>query len=271
MLRDALEAEQMYGLMTKLVLSIDHDSAFCAAEDAIPCVMHGGNRMNEKNFMMVLIKAWESCESAREKEVLIKAVEEYINSGVFGTAGSKAQWKLPVSKDKELEPVSFTSWHGRKVIDHLAAIAERILSGGDLLRLREWQQMISKYLQVMRFAFRHEDFTDDDLEEFQDIIDEWFYEYVHLVGLPGVTNYMQFLGAGHLYFYIKKRGNLHCYQQQGWEMKNSIMASFIMQRNRRGGSGGKHGPAHTSRIEPLLKWFRRLAAWTTGDADIICM
>ncbi len=49
MLRDALEAEQMYGLMTKLVLSIDRDSAFCAAEDAIPCVMHGGNRINEKN------------------------------------------------------------------------------------------------------------------------------------------------------------------------------------------------------------------------------
>jgi hypothetical protein len=49
MLRDALEAEQMYNLMTKLVLSIDRDSAFCAAEDAIPCVMHGGNRINEKN------------------------------------------------------------------------------------------------------------------------------------------------------------------------------------------------------------------------------
>jgi hypothetical protein len=64
MLRVALEAEQMYGLMTKLVLSIDRDSAFCAAEDAIPCVMHGGNRINEKNFMMVLIEAWESCESA---------------------------------------------------------------------------------------------------------------------------------------------------------------------------------------------------------------
>jgi hypothetical protein len=35
--------------------------------------------------------------------------------------------------------------------------------------------MISKYLQVMRFAFRHEDFNEVDLEEFQDLIDEWFY------------------------------------------------------------------------------------------------
>jgi hypothetical protein len=35
-LHSALEAEQIYGLMTKLVGSIDWESAFCTAEDAIP-------------------------------------------------------------------------------------------------------------------------------------------------------------------------------------------------------------------------------------------
>jgi hypothetical protein len=56
-LRSALEAEQIYGLMTKLINSIDYESAFCAAEDAIPCIMHAGNRMNEKLFMMLLLQA----------------------------------------------------------------------------------------------------------------------------------------------------------------------------------------------------------------------
>ena len=135
------------------------------------------------------------------------------------------------------------------------------------MRLRAWQSMIAKYLQVMRFAFRHKDFTDDDLEEFQDLIDEWFYEYVHLVGLPGISNYIHLLGAGHLYFYKKKYGNLFRCQQQGWEMKSSIIASFIMRQTRRGGAGGKYGPAHTSRIVPLLKWFRRSTAWTTSNAE----
>jgi hypothetical protein len=65
--------------MTKLVLSIVRDSAFCAVEDAIPFVMHGGNRINEKIVMMVLITAWESCTTSREKELLIKNVEDYIN------------------------------------------------------------------------------------------------------------------------------------------------------------------------------------------------
>jgi len=60
---------------------------------------------------------------SREKELLIKIVEDYINSRVFGTEESKAQWKLPLTKEKELESVSFTDWQGRKVVENLDAIA----------------------------------------------------------------------------------------------------------------------------------------------------
>jgi hypothetical protein len=117
-LRDALEAEKGYALMTKLVASIDCNSAFCTVEEAIPCIMHGGNGINEKIVMMVLIEAWESCSTAQEKEQLIKIVEDYINSRSFGTEESKAQWKLPMTKEKELETVSFTAWTGRNVIEN---------------------------------------------------------------------------------------------------------------------------------------------------------
>jgi hypothetical protein len=265
-LRAALEAEEIYNLMTKLVASFDYDSAFCQVQDAIPCVMHGGNRINEKLFMMVMIEAWDSCTSNHEQEILIATVENYINTGVFGTEESRSQWKLPLTKDSELETVSFTAWRGKKVLEKLADLAQRIFLNEDQDRLMQWQQMLSKYLEVMKVAFRHEDFLEEEVEEFQDLVDDWFYHYVKLVGLPGITNYMHLLGAGHLYFYLKKWGNLYRYQQQGWEMKNSVIASFIFRRTRRGGAGGKHGPAHTSRVEPLLQWFRRSTAWSTGDA-----
>jgi hypothetical protein len=57
--------------------------------------------------------------------------------------------------------------------------------------------------------------------------------YVELLGLPGVTNYMHLLGAGYLYHYLKKWGNLYRYQQQGWEMKNGKLAAFE-QKNKEG-------------------------------------
>jgi hypothetical protein len=88
--------------------------------------------------------------------------------------------------------------------------------------------VLSKYLEVIKIAFLHEDFSDDEIEIFQDLVDEWFYLYVELLGLPGVTNYSHLLGAGHLYQYLALWGSLYRYQQQGWEIKNGIIASFII-------------------------------------------
>jgi hypothetical protein len=265
-LQTALEVESMYSLMTKLVLSTDYDSAFCAVEDAIPCVMHGGNRMGEKIVMMLLLELWCKCTTNAEREELIETVENFINRGIFGTEESRAQWKLPLNSDSELETVSFSAWRVKKVMAKLSDLAEILFRDMDVTRLREWQHMLSKYLNVIRLAFQHEDFGPDEVEEFQDLVDEWFFLYVELLGLPGVTNYMHLLGSGHLYHYLKTWGNLHRYQQQGWEMKNGVIASFINRRTRKGGAGGKYGPAHTSRVIPVMQWLQRTTAWLTGDA-----
>jgi hypothetical protein len=64
-LNDALEVEAEYGLMTKLVLSTDENSAFCVVDDAIPCVMHGGNHIGEKIFMMALIEVEQVYKQCR--------------------------------------------------------------------------------------------------------------------------------------------------------------------------------------------------------------
>jgi hypothetical protein len=74
-------------------------------------------------------------------------------------------------------------------------------------RLRQWQDMLAKYLHVSWLAFQHEDFGDEEIEGFQDLIDEWFFQYVEMLGLPGVMNYMHLLGVGHLYHYLKTWGN----------------------------------------------------------------
>jgi hypothetical protein len=267
-LREALEVEIMYNLMTKLVAATDYDSAFCQVDDAIPCIMHGGNRMGEKIFMLVLIESWERCITKRDKEELINHVENYINTGIFGTAESQSQWKLPLTKEFELETVSFSAWHVKKVLLKLGDLAEQLLGDQDPLCTIRWRQMLTKYLDVMKLAFQHEEFSDEDIELFQDLIDEWFFMYIELVGLPGITNYIHLLGAGHLYHYLKRWGNLYGYQQQGWEKKNGIIASFVDRRTRRGGAGGKYGPSHTSRVIPVMQWFQRNTAWATGDASL---
>jgi hypothetical protein len=49
-------------------------------------------------------------------------------------------------------------------------------------------------------------------------------------------------------------------------MKNGNIAAFMNRRTRKGVAGGKCGPAHTSRIIPVMQWFQRTTAWVTGDA-----
>ena len=110
----------------------------------------------------------------------------------------------------------------KKILARLGDLVAQLRLEGD--RISEWQRMLSKYLEVIKLAFQHEDFGDEDIETFQDLVDEWFYLYIELLGLPGITNYIHLLGAGHLYYYLKRWGSLYRYQQQDWEMKNGIIA-----------------------------------------------
>jgi hypothetical protein len=177
------------------------------------------------------------------------------------------KWRMPFHALCMAAIVSFTAWRVRKIMEKLSDLAPIILSQQTNERVVKWREMLNKYNNMMKVAFQHDDFNDDDVELFPDMIDEWFYHYVELVGLPGITNYVHLLGAGHLYFYLKKWGSLYRYQQQGWEMKNGIIASFYNRRTRKGGAGGRFGPSHTSRIVPVLQWFQRTTAWTTGCAS----
>jgi hypothetical protein len=113
-LTDVLEVEAVYCLMTQLVSSTNENSTFCAVDDAIPCVMHGRNHIGEKIFMMALLEAWNKCGSNADHMLLIETVENFVNTGVFGTLESKAQRKIPINKENEIEAVSFTAWQVKK-------------------------------------------------------------------------------------------------------------------------------------------------------------
>ncbi len=89
-MHDALEAEQMYSLMTKLVSSMDQESTFCNAENAIPCIMHCGYCINEKFVHDGSDQSLGIMQQQKEWMLLIKTVGDYLNSGVFGTEQSKA-------------------------------------------------------------------------------------------------------------------------------------------------------------------------------------
>ena len=90
----ALEAEGQYDLLQKLMKSTDLESAFITIESAIPCILHGGNRLGEKVFMMLLIEAMRNCSTKGKWDEVIDVVESFVNTGAFGTQYSCSQCML---------------------------------------------------------------------------------------------------------------------------------------------------------------------------------
>jgi hypothetical protein len=110
LLKSALEAQKKYKLLSKLTASRDIEAAFVTIEAAIPCILHGGNHLGEKVFIMLLLEAWRCCLTTQQKEQLVDIVEHFVNTGAFGTEQSRVQWKLPINKEKNLDSATFSAW-----------------------------------------------------------------------------------------------------------------------------------------------------------------
>jgi len=82
-----------------------------------------------------------------------------------------------------------------------------------------WRQMIFDYRDAMNILRKTQEYTDEDIEIFQDKIDSFFKAYVETSGASkeGITNYIHMLGSAHVAYYMKKHRNLYKFSQEGWE------------------------------------------------------
>ena len=81
----------------------------------------------------------------------------------------------------------------------------------------EWNNLTTKYRELINFSRQEEDFTDGEIEEFHNIsCGDFMKKWVALAGTRNVTSYVHMIGAGHLEYYLKNFRNLFKYSNQGW-------------------------------------------------------
>jgi len=122
-----------------------------------------------------------------------------------------------------------------------------------------------KYHDLIDSLCCRTNFSDDNVDNFQCDVDLFFHEWLKLVGMKGLTNYIFMLGSGHVSFYLHKWRNLYKYSQQGWETLNSMLNSFFFSHTQHGGYKSGGGP--TSKVDPITLWLQRLLPFCTGEAD----
>lgn len=156
--------------------------------------------------------------------------------------------------------------HVRKFIDKFKKLADICIINVE--RRASWIKVVTLYSNVMRIARQKDDFTDAEIDLFQDEVDHMYAKWIDLLGERGVTNYFHMLGSGHFRYYLMEWRNLNRYSQQGWESLNSQIKQVYFRRTQRGGHGGKAGERN-SKVKPIARWIQRKLYWMSGKSDHI--
>ena len=262
LLRQHLEALDRRNQLEHAIEDFDiEDTSMILLYQAIPCVLHMENRVGEKMLKLLLI------EGANERDLdkqatkdMIAKVNKEVNTAILGTRRRKANWSVNITKEGTIADQPMTNNHTRKIINNFEKLLPLCVS--DRSRREKWIECIELWRDLVETARQKEDFSDEQIENFQALCDNFFIKWVALHKESGVGNYVHMIGAGHLSYYLRKWRNLYRYSQQGWEALNSQIKTVYFRRTQRGGHKGDG--EFNSKVEPIAKWVQRNLFWKGG-------
>jgi hypothetical protein len=132
---------------------------------------------------------------------------------------------------------------------------------------QEWNAIADAYCDVVEKMRQEEDFSDNDIEAFQDAADLFFERWLDHNGNESITHYIHIIGAGHLRYYLIRYRNLYRFSQQGWEALNQKIKRYWHNNTNKGGNVGGKQHLKQDEILPIMKWCCRYIMWHTGKGD----
>jgi hypothetical protein len=130
--------------------------------------------------------------------------------------------------------------------------------------------MVQNYRDAMVILRKPEEYTVDDIDNFQTKIDDFFTAYVEEsgAGKEGITNYIHMLGSSHISYFMKRHRNLYKFSQQGWESLNEKLKLIFFNHSQRGGNYGNNVSENDQNyLKTIFMAFQREILWTSGVAD----
>ena len=203
-------------------------------QKCIICMMHAENRKNEKLFQCCINAHTVRLGRGDKLKDFMNQVTVYMTNEHLGDVenGKKRRWTFPdFKKDSTavLNP-SLTLEISRKWSSAIPAINKigfviheddtRLTKNKNADLLKQWNELYSKYAELMIELNRHEPYSTNDADGLEEILkledkcNRVFHLFVTLNGREQVTNYFHILGAMHTTYFIRKYGSLYRYSQQ---------------------------------------------------------
>lgn len=276
-LKDHLKVEQQLKMIAQAIARGQEgkEAALMLIEQAIPCIMHLENRVGEKLITVLLAIGAERFQRQRGVKSLSRFannIQHIVNTRILGSPNRPKQWRVPLNDAGDaVNKVSLSNKKTRLFIDNIIPLVEYIFQAPEDVEVREiWRSMIIDYRDALMILRQSSEYSDDEITDFQEKIDRFFYNYLENSGASkeGITNYLHMLGSGHVSYYMKKHKNLSKFSQQGWESLNEKVKLIFFNHTQRGGNyGSSAGGQERYYLRSIFLAFQREVMWISGMAE----
>ena len=182
--------------------------------------------------------------------------------------GRKSQWKFPLTDDrKQVLPGSIPGRLSRKHCDGIKSLADLAFSEQfdeatldpeqtrleNTLLCQQWNDLMDCWFPLMDNMKRHEDFeSEEDIDALHVDTNAFFCLWIDLLVGTNITNYLHWIGAGHIIYFLQLYGNLYKYSNQGWEAWNKKTKLFYQHNTNHGGNCGRNGTYSGEHLRPIM-------------------
>ena len=236
-------------------------------EEAIFCTLHLELRVNEAKIGGVLNEGFTHRKTCQLVDEYVGNTENIVNKGKLGMSTHQNQWRFPISKDRKSIDSGFSLKNGlsREMFLRIDDIIEEALRYHSNSYKNEWKEVIVEYLNIVEILLIRKQFSDKMIYEFQDKVDGYYKKWIKLTGRNGMTNYIHFLGSGHVAYYFFKYRNLYRFSQQGFEAMMGKIKAIYHRCTSRGGNGSAE--EDRSHILQVAHFLMRMMMWNSGRGD----
>jgi hypothetical protein len=237
-MRHRLKLASLHELRVHTLLAeVNHSEGVRAAlvlvMQAVPCILHCENRVSIKILTMLLIEGFSNAQAGtilREYSNskknrcnrYVDMVQHIMNTQLLGDEFDPVQWECPVQDDGQMVgAITIDNNRARKIVANIEPLVDISFSNDE--RKANFLYCCQKYNSATLIMRSKEEYTDEEIIQFQSNIDDFFQVWVSLFSSAGCTNYIHFLASGHIAEYMFRWQNLHRFSQQGWKNFNSLL------------------------------------------------
>ena len=234
-------------------------------DDAVLCILHLELRCSENKLAHLFNDGFAHRKTKALIDKYISEIEAVVNEGKIGLSTHQNQWTFPINKERDgvASEFSLKGEFGRSILAKSSRLVDIALKYHTQTERDEYNAVLSKYHEVLKFLNRREEFSPQMIQEFQKLCDEYGQMWRDVAGRDGQTNYEHNISSSHCTHFFDLYGNLYRFSQQGFEAMMSKIKCIYHKCTSRGG----HGAKIRSHILQICHFLIRSMLWNSGHGE----